>query len=306
MITVDRIEHLGWKNCIRISNGLIEVIATTDVGPRIIHAGLVGERNLFWVSSNDTGKGAGEKFRLYGGHRLWHAPEDPKRTYVPDNNEVAVTTTDSGVILEAPIEASTGIGKKLEVSLDSKDAIVRVTHTLTNHHLWSVRLAPWAITMMAPEGLCIAPMHEVRPHTESLLPARSVVLWHYTRMNDPRLEWGDQFVLLKQNPEIRSPIKFGMQVGQGWAGYCVDGFAFIKSFATNQAAEYPDDGCNFETFANHQFLEVESLGPLTDLPPGDSVTHVEHWLIDRLSNNPDQATVAQEVQTLAKRLFGYG
>ena len=43
----EKYSYGGWKNCIRLSNGIIELVATTDVGPRIIRfAGLNGE-NLF-------------------------------------------------------------------------------------------------------------------------------------------------------------------------------------------------------------------------------------------------------------------
>jgi hypothetical protein len=30
-------------------------------------------------------------------------------------------------------------------------------------------------------------------------------------------------------------------------------------------------------FANADFLELETLGPMATLAPGDSVTHVERW-----------------------------
>ena len=44
---VQKTDYRGWPNCCRLSNGLIDLIATTDVGPRIIRFGFVGEDNEF-------------------------------------------------------------------------------------------------------------------------------------------------------------------------------------------------------------------------------------------------------------------
>jgi hypothetical protein len=40
-------------------------------------------------------------------------------------------------------------------------------------------------------------------------------------------------------------------------------------------------GCTFETFTNADFLELETLGPLTTLAPGQSVSHTERWTAHR-------------------------
>jgi hypothetical protein len=44
---------------------------------------------------------------------------------------------------------------------------------------------------------------------------------------------------------------------------------------------YPDFGCSFETFTNADFLEIETLGPLTKVAPGAGVTHVERWSLHK-------------------------
>jgi hypothetical protein len=40
---------------------------------------------------------------------------------------------------------------------------------------------------------------------------------------------------------------------------------------------HPDNNCNAEIYCNDQFVELESLAPLTKLSPGEAVTHVETW-----------------------------
>ncbi|MEI6376491.1 MAG: hypothetical protein WCO97_04790, partial [bacterium] len=44
-----------------------------------------------------------------------------------------------------------------------------------------------------------------------------------------------------------------------------------------KGAAYPYCCCNFETFTNSDMLEIESLGPLATLQPGESTSHPETW-----------------------------
>ena len=57
------------------------------------------------------------------------------------------------------------------------------------------------------------------------------------------------------------------------------GCLFLKKFTYQKNATYPDFGVNFETYTANEFLEMESLGPLTALDPGASVCHEESWSV---------------------------
>jgi hypothetical protein len=61
--------------------------------------------------------------------------------------------------------------------------------------------------------------------------------------------------------------------------YVLDDAVFVKQFARDPQANYPDGGCNCEMFTNQSMLEVETLGPLATLSPGQSVEHKENWAI---------------------------
>jgi hypothetical protein len=61
---------------------------------------------------------------------------------------------------------------------------------------------------------------------------------------------------------------------------------FLKIFAAKAGAAYPDFGCNFETFTNQDMLEVETLGPLRTLAPGESVEHEERWQLFGKTGTP--------------------
>ena len=84
-VVMDEIEFAGWDGCIRLTNGLVDLVATTAVGPRLIRLGFVDGQNFFKVIRETAGLTGGNEWHNFGGHRLWHAPEVFPRTYAPDN-----------------------------------------------------------------------------------------------------------------------------------------------------------------------------------------------------------------------------
>ena len=100
-VTVETVAYKGWPNCRRIANGQVELIVTADIGPRIIRFGFVGGDNEFKEFERMMG---GDTWRITGGHRLWHAPEEDPRTYFPDNHPVAVEQHAGFVRVIQPVE----------------------------------------------------------------------------------------------------------------------------------------------------------------------------------------------------------
>jgi len=298
---MERIAYKGWPNCYRLANGLVELVVTADVGPRIIRFGLVGGANQFKEYEEMLGATGGAEWRIYGGHRLWHAPEAWPRTYAPDNGPVRVEPLGEGVRLVQPTEPDTGIQKEMEVALAPSRAALRVTHRLCNHNPWAVELAPWALSVMAPGGRAIIPLPRRQTHAENLCPVSKVVLWAYTDMSDPRFTWGHEYVLVQQDPEAETPQKIGATVPDGWLAYARDGMLFVKQFACHEAAKYPDLGACAEVWVDRDMLELESLGPLAVLKPEEAVEHVEHWLLMEAEAPLTEADVVRDTLPRIKR-----
>lgn len=278
-VRIEKVSFAGWPNCYKVSNGLIEFIATTDVGPRIISLGFAGEKNVFYVREDFAGKTGGDEFRNYGGHRLWHAPEDKARTYQNDNHPVEVREIANGLLLTAPVEKLTGIQKTIEITMNPARAEVKVIHRLRNAGLWSVELAPWALSVMAPGGFAISPL-PTRFHPDRLLPNRQLALWPYTNLRDDRYFLGTDFVLLRHragNDASVERAKVGIANNEGWCAYALKPYLFVKRFRFVEGAKYPDLGSSVELFTNNRMLELETLGPLVNLQPGAEVTHEETW-----------------------------
>ena len=88
-VRIEEVEYRGWKRNIKLSNGEVELIATLDVGPRIISYKLVGGQNVFKEFDDQMGRSGESEWIGRGGHRLWTAPEDTTRTYALDNSPIA-------------------------------------------------------------------------------------------------------------------------------------------------------------------------------------------------------------------------
>lgn len=295
----EQVNFEGWPNCIKLSNGRIELIVTTDVGPRIISFGYVGGQNVFYVAPTDKGKTGGKDWHLYGGHRLWHAPEAIPRSYAPDNSSVKHTWDGKTLKLVQDIEPTTSLIKELEITLSAENNEVEVLHRLINKSSWSLELSAWSISACASGGRAIVPQEPYTPPEDNLLPSRPLVLWPYTKMTDHRYIWGDRFIQAKQDKNIISETKIGVLNKQEWSAFYLNKLLFIKTFEYDPDALYPDFGSNNEIYINGDFLEVETLGPLTKIAPEEALEHTEYWLLERVKDlSEDEDEIEQIIKPL--------
>ncbi len=267
-----------------LTNDFLELEYLTDC-LRITGITPKGKKNLFADLNHmppiSTQHG---DFYFHGGHRLWHAPESMPRTYLPDDGPLTITKLDDGISLEAETEPISGIRKRIDIRLGSTSPTVCLTHTLTNNSLWTVELAPWAITQFRLGGTVILPLATEKADPAGLLANRQLSFWHYTNLSDARLKLQDEYSLFKA--ESAPPFKLGYFNPHGWLAYWIDGVLFKKTFGAHANALYPDNNSNAEIYCNEDFLELESLAPFVRLEPGATTVHEETWEI--LTSLPEE------------------
>jgi len=278
-------------DCVPLENASLSLLVAQSVGPRIVSLRFKDGDNLFAeLPDFVTKRPDGELFHFYGGHRLWHAPEHMPRTYVPDDQPVDIVPTRNGLSITQQVETQTGIEKSIQISLadDKPQAILR--HTLTNRGLWPVECAPWAITQVKTGGVAILP--QSREQTE-YLPNRSLALWPYNDMASPHVTWGNRFILVRA--QMQTAFKVGFPNPRGWLAYWLDGTLFVKRAAFDAQAAYYDFGSSSECYCNGQFLELETLAPISRLAPGESATHTETWELYADVDFPKDEDAAQGI-----------
>ena len=276
---ITRVDFEGWEECLRLANERLELICTTTAGPRILRMGAPDGPNFFWREPGANAPRRDGTWHIYGGHRIWHGPEDQQLTYQPDNDPVTVDTPAANrVLLTSPVEAATGAQKSLEIALHDSLPWVSLAHRITNRGLWTVTLAPWGISAMAPGGEAVLPQPPYVSHDEQVAPDRTLVLWSYTNLDDPRLVWGEREIRIKHDAHAGEPTKIGTRGGGAVAWYVHPDFALCKTLSQVEGAEYADLGSAVEVYSCDAFLELETLGPLETLEPGQSAVLREDWL----------------------------
>ena len=304
----DRISYSGWNNAYKLTNGVVDLIVTADVGPRILFYGFCNGENLLHQVKEDLGKTSGSEFRLYGGHRLWVSPE-VERTYYPDNTSVTVTQHGNAVRFTAAPEdrpPGTRLQKEMEIELAKTGSQVRIAHRVANHDTQPTMLAPWSPTMMGAGGRTILPLSpRIAMDKDHFLPVGVFAIWSYTDFSDPRWTLGASYIQLQQmaNPQGRFREQMGgIYNSSGWGAYFRRGLLFVKRAAVIAGAQYPDFGCNSEVFTNSDFIELETLGPLVELRPKEMVEHVENWwLFSGVPSGADDAWIDSAVLPLVKQ-----
>jgi hypothetical protein len=296
---VEQISYGGWSHCYRLSNGTVELVITTDVGPRIIRYGFIGAPNMFVEFADQLGQAGESWWVMRGGHRLWIAPEVVPDTYALDNAPVEIIIEDGVVCLLQPVEPETGLQKQLAVQLSS-DGGVSVVHTIRNAAARPRRIAAWALTQMAPGGVAIAPFPPRGCHEDCLQPTNPLVMWAYTDFADKRWLLTKSYLILKQDPINPSPQKAGLFHPRTRMAYLLADHLFVKRSEADPTVPYPDFQSSLELFTNGGCLELETLGPLLDLEPGASTSHVEDWSLYRGVNLPalSEAAIDQAILPL--------
>jgi hypothetical protein len=138
---------------------------------------------------------------------------------------------------------------------------------------------------MAPGGVEIIPQPPHRNHPlhpknarspADFAPSQELILWPYFDFTDSRWTFGSRYIFLRQDVK-KGPTKIGLAHRQGWVAYLNQGNLFVKRIGYVEGATYPDMGTSYQTFSNEDMLEMETVGVLTTLQPGQSAELSESW-----------------------------
>ena len=264
----------------RLANDHLWVDVLAAAGPRIVRLGLAdSSTNSLAETPGDGWDTPHGRYELFGGHRLWFAPEDPDRVAVPDGHGLRIELEADGIRLTGSAEVPTGLVRSMTLRLDPDDALLEVCHALQNVGDLPTELAPWSITQLPLGGTVLLPQRPAIPG-HHVHPNRTLVLWPYTSWDDPRFRPRDGLLTLDA---LAGPdLKLGYFNDAGWVAYVRNGTSLVRQFEPLAGQPHPDLGCNVEVYVGGRYLELELLGPLRVLAPGATVTLVERWQIGRL------------------------
>ena len=255
-------EYKNYGNCIVFERAGVKAMITIDIGPRIIYYGTDNfnfmnedlERN---VSNSgeffDKEYKPGEKWYLYGGHRVWKSPED-LYTYTPDNYPVEYTIDDDGFGGNFTCRQSKRFVYTITVKMDENGGL-SVKNT-TKSLFSGEKFYTWALSVVCKNGTLHVPLNN---KVDDLNPINNLVFWPYDDLKDQRLTLTHDTLTVRQTDQPRA-LKLGVYSKKGVAYYTV-GDKTLKWTVEepNPNGKYSDFGCNFETYTNQHILEVEWL-----------------------------------------------
>jgi hypothetical protein len=290
----------------RLHNGLISAALVPDVGGRILQFWL-GEHPFFFVNRNLAGRlftpaenwgdGTMSSWKNYGGNKTWPAPQGwdgPDRWAGPpdpilDSGRFELLEADRlRAVVQSPTDHRTGLQITRELELERNAARATLRRTMRNLSQRNVRWSLWDVTQLD----CASDVDTVRTSCVMTLPLNpaSDLPGGYSVLYGPddNAQWSTARPELLDVHYTGALGKVGADSQAGWVAFAdADGdWVFTHQFAVSPGAEYPDRGATVEVWTQGPgvaagvdfgqphlrglFMEMEVLGPLVELAPGEA------------------------------------
>ena len=283
---IEEISFHGWK-AVRLSNGLVSLVAVPDVGGRVMAYNL-GDHPYLWLDRTLAGKlfsaeenmgdGSISAWKNYGGDKTWPAPQgwdSPDQWHGPpdpvlDTGRYTLETVDSSdsatVRMTSQPDPRTGVQISRQVTLHAGGGRVSLHLEMTNV---SDRARTWSIwdvvqvdaTRRNPDG--------GESHSEQA--------WLYIPTNpDSVFERGYNVMFGEEDnpewqPDVRPDLlgaqylyhvgKIGVDSTAGWIAFVnrETDYAFCQRFTHFPDEMYPDDGATVECWTTGHGEPVAGL-----------------------------------------------
>jgi hypothetical protein len=256
----------------------LELDVLETAGPRIIRlrSRLMGLENILAEVPNMHIPTALGDYYVLGGHRLQTAPETSPSTYIPDGKPVLINQTTEGIEIFGQTEPETGLSRGISVQFHEDHERLTVRHDFKNESEVTLEISAWSLTMLPPGGRIFMPLRLSTSKPSNVLPDCSLVFWPYSRLDTSVFSLTKKTAVLVPSTD-HLPFKFGGLAS--WLAYEFNNLVFMKTFSVDSEQPYPDRGCSAEAYANDDFVELESLSPLKQVEPGQTIHHIEEWEI---------------------------
>lgn len=263
-----------------LTDGRTELGIPLDFGIRILHLSVCGGENLLYQQPEDLSDGlaTSDGWRIWGGHRLWSAPESDQSCW-PDNHPVSYSMQPDGVILTQEVDSWLQQRKHLHLHF-CPDGSLLLEHRIENVSTEPVSIASWGVTTFSGGS---AELWFDGGTKDCLNPERILSLWGDADLSDPRLRFTKDRIFTAF--AAGEPLKIGLFSHSGKAILRHKGQQFILTFEADPAKQFPDGGCNFELYTDSNIFELEALGPVQTLLPGQSASHWERWTVKFLGKD---------------------
>ncbi|MBN2535163.1 MAG: hypothetical protein JXB88_19940 [Spirochaetales bacterium] len=266
---------------VEIVTDSIQLVITTDFGPRIVFWGRPDKENLLvWA----PGKFTRGEWDLLGGHRVWSTrplADECEETYRIDDLSCEVQRIDSGWIITAPCDSynNTRRGIGVRVLGDNK---VEIDNFLINTGDMLYSGGVWSVTSTLPDKT-----------TQYGIPLGDGSMWDYCKIVMFR-RWDEHFGSFNDDQFSFTHDMMMVNPGGKENKRCVQAdrgiiamhdparkVLFAKKAGYDRHGIYPY-GCNLAVYIapGNEMVEMETMGPERMLKPGESLHNKEVWVLE--------------------------
>ena len=259
--------YKGWW----LKNDSSEAFIIADPYPRIIAFRLHGGQSPLHISHDYE----------YFGIRTWFLePTQNSQSPLPALQKASAEKIGkNGLRLVSVEKDSSALELTMEIRLDATNPILHVRHGMKNLRDEKRRIALWALNVIKPDGgVGIVPWGK--------RGRQAFLFWPTTDPNEEGIHLRARALALDYRVLPRNRFKkVGTDTDAGWVAYVFDGHALKSTVPFVANAEYPEGGGSVTMFnstsaifgGKPRFGEIENVGPLSDLMPGNTL-----WLEQKL------------------------
>lgn len=285
-VVVERTSYHAWDDALRLRNRHIEVIAVPAVG-RVLSFRFLDGENIFWEDPTLRGKrgdATGKEWVNFGGDKTWPSPEAEWKNFTGspkwmppaafDALPVEGRIEEKALVLTSPVDASYGIRTIRRITLAPDAAEMTIETTYDRVSGAPAKIAIWVITQFVDPVAVYMPVG-----FRSVFPQGHYV-FNFGAAPWSQLTTTDRLICITRDPKM--PHKLGSDADRMlWIG---EKALCLVSTPRVRGAEYPDRGASSEVYTNPDpktYVELETLGPLALLKPGDRISQTNTYALQR-------------------------
>ncbi len=251
--------YRGWP----VGNAAADAFVIADPYPRIVDFRLPGERSVLHVS---------KRHEFFGVRTWFMEPEQNDQSGLPARMRGRTLASEAAhVHLRTDVEPESRISLSMDVRLHESRPRLDILHGITNHDDGTREIAAWAITAVAAEtGLGLTRLRQD--------DRQVIVCWTPSQLSEPMVVAHEHALALDFRIAPRgSHLKIGTDANCGWVA-CISGrHALVSKSEFKRGALYPEGGSTVTMFRSGSlpdgaFAEIENVGPLTQVEPGETIT----------------------------------
>ncbi len=268
-----KIDFLGLADSYVLSNGLIDLIVPSAIGPRVLSFSVTGGPNLLHASNFSPPLAAPLP---HGGHwmnysRFGNSPPQPA-----DNARAGVEVEKGLFRVRQQVEEPAKIIREMEIRLFRGSSQVHITHRIFNQNAWAISLWGWSGTAFPSGGVAIIP-------TTSGQRTRSLQVTPPGNFGDKRLCLYSNCIAIQAPPHSEQPFEATSALVDGYAIYWRSGFLFAcrPHFYDNTEQEQ-----QVTIHSGPDYLELRSHYEARSVASGACFEFQEDWVATACPDNP--------------------